>query len=454
MKIIAISAGQLDYKKETNAIRKRIKYLNYGLLGLTTLIHENLPVDIIMFQANDLLPERLLEYIEDSGVFLKDYSHILLSIPSFYSVSWCKQFCEIVKSIYRIKIIAGGRWVINGNINWLKEKIGNIDEYIEGFGEKKIIRLLGGDTHKIADGSVQCFDKLDYTLLHDYANYQPCIEVSRGCGAGCNFCADKSSRRLPNKGVDKIVKELKEIDSLYPKYTYYMEAPHFHFETKWIHLLHQELCNDDVPHYWRCTSRVESVPLGMLKELAETGLKVIDIGLESASLEQLTRMGKSIEPQKYLDKAERILEACKENCIWVKFNLLLYAGETYKTLEETKVWLQKHSALIKDVSVSNLVYYKNMGNINELINNGASIPKGEAVDESGYLNLNLSDEISYDIAKVYAIQMPKIVANQRDFYDIKSITYFSPDYSYTDFLNDLKRCDARKLPFRVEKVIL
>lgn len=109
---------------------------------------------------------------------------------------------------------------------------------------------------------------------------------------------------------------------------------------------------------WRCTTRVESVPINELKMLAETGLKVIDIGLESASFSQLVKMGKTRSPGEYLRQAEKILIESQKYGIWVKFNILLYAGETYETLNETIRWLNEYKELIKDISVSSLIYYK------------------------------------------------------------------------------------------------
>lgn len=135
-KIIAISAGQLSHKKKSNPIRNKVKYLNYGLLGLVTLLYEKMNLDIVMFQADELLPEEFVDKIIRAEKNIEKYNYMLLSIPSFYSVSWCREFCGIIKKNYDITIIAGGRWVVDGNTQWLKGKIGYIDEYVEGFGEK------------------------------------------------------------------------------------------------------------------------------------------------------------------------------------------------------------------------------------------------------------------------------------------------------------------------------
>lgn len=454
IRIISISAGQLTHKKEVNPIRNRIRYLNYGLLGLTTLLHEKLNLEIVMFQADELLPEEFINKINLSEVDLDQCDYMLLSIPSFYSISWCKEFCQLIKKNYVTTIIAGGRWVVDGNVEWLKEKVGHIDEYIEGFGERKLLERFGGKGNPIVDENRQCFERFDFSLLKEYEKYQPCIEVSRGCGAGCLFCADRSNKRLPNKGVKKIMRELDALDMLYPEYTCYMEAPHFIFEKEWINELCHNLSERVRIRKWRCTSRVESIPLDMLRYLGQVGLQVIDVGLESASGIQLKKMHKTANPKKYLEKAEQLLDICSQNNIWVKFNLMLYAGETFKTIDETEKWLCEHRSEIKDVSISSLVYYRNMKNLKELIEEGAKIPLNHSLEEYGYIELDLSDEISFSDAKKYLNRIPKLVANQRDFYDVKSIAYFSPGYSYNDFLTDVKRCSIDELPFCLDEVLV
>lgn len=86
-------------------------------------------------------------------------------------------------------------------------------------------------------------------------------------------------------------------------------------------------------------------------------MKVIDLGLESASLLQLERMQKADKPQRYLDAASKLLETCASHGIWVKVNVLLYGGETAQTLDETQRWLDAHAQYLKGVSVGPVVVY-------------------------------------------------------------------------------------------------
>ncbi len=452
-KVIAISAGHNETKKPDSIIRRKIRYLNYGLLGLATILKHYGKMDIVVYQADSYTVDELFDVISKSGIdIVSDCECFLLSIPSYYSISWCKDFCETVKKRYQKRIIIGGRWVVDNHADWVKEKLVYVDSIIEGFGEQKLARFFDlPQWENVPDGCTQCFDWLDYEVLYDYKKYQPCIEVSRGCGAGCHFCADKDNKRLPNKPIKKIECELDYLDKIYDDYSVYFEAPHFVFERKWVNQLCESIQKRKKRFLWRCTSRVETVPANLLGEMGEAGLKVLDIGLESASHQQLINMHKTQNPQQYLEKAEKLLLACEKNNIWVKFNLLLYAGETVETINETKQWLIDRRDLIKDVSVSSLVYYYNMDSISELQMLGASIPKGRDITETGYIDLNLSDTIDCDTAKRYSVEIPKLIANQRDFYDIKAISYFEPGYTYDLFLKDLQTCDSSALPFTYDK---
>lgn len=450
--ILSIAAGQEYSRKGENLVRRRLKYLNFGLLGLSSLIDQYSKYIVRMFQADDRTIQELILEIESTGIRIAhDCKCILLSIPSFHSISWCVKFCEYIKMNYDIAIIVGGRWVVDNHAEWIKRKLKYVDIISEGFGEKFMSDYFGFVvSDKEFDGKNHCFTNINYRVLHNYLDYNPNIEISRGCGSGCVFCADSKNPRLHNKPVNIIMNELDQLDDLFKEYTPYYTAPHFVFNKRWV----DEYCNESarrsIIRPWRCTTRVESIPLNRLSDLHSAGMKVIDIGLESASITQLRRMHKSNRPELYLEKAEAVVKACAKNDIWVKLNIMLYAGETLETISETMNWLKKYKDYIKDVSAGSLVYYYNMTNLSELVELGASLPPDQNLEENGFINLNMSDEIDVLKAQKLCCEIPRIVANQRDFYDIKKFSYYPKDYDYHVFMDEVSKCDPKELPFRVE----
>jgi radical SAM superfamily enzyme YgiQ (UPF0313 family) len=363
-------------------------------------------------------------------------------------MTWCIEFCKIAKEKFNKKIIVGGRWVVDNNCEWIKSKLEYVDEIIEGFGEKKLAELFCPEkANLIEDGSLRCFEHLNYELLLDYQLYQPSIEISRGCGSGCAFCADRKNKRLPNKSVQSVMRELDYLDEIYGNYSVYLEAPHFHFNRAWYEEFVKEMKKRKKIIPWRCTTRVDSVPIEIIGDLVAAGLKILDIGLESASPTQLLKMNKTKCPEKYLERALKILEECQKHNVWVKLNVLLFAGETNETVEETVRWLKKHRHLIKGVAVSSLVYYKGSRSLGELLEQGARVPDGYDVNDHGFVDLDLSDEIDGKGAKKICLAISRLMMTQKDCYDVKSVSYFERGYTYEQFENDVACCEPEKLPF-------
>ena len=67
-KVIAVSAGHLKTKKDSNPIRNHIRYLNYGLLGLVTILSHHGNIDIAVFQADNYTANNIFGVIEQSGI--------------------------------------------------------------------------------------------------------------------------------------------------------------------------------------------------------------------------------------------------------------------------------------------------------------------------------------------------------------------------------------------------
>jgi len=437
--VFCISAGQLEIKKDDNIINKKNMYLNYGLLSLATILRTN-NLNPIQIQGHFTPPEDFFQYAVELGLAESQYP-IFISIPSFYAISWVNEFTKLIKSSnINTEIIVGGRWVVDGEPELLKSLLPNIDHVVDGVGETKILSFI---KNEIVELPQRTGPTLDYSLLDQRHLYQPSIEVSRGCGMSCSFCQERDEKLQPLKPITTLIEETKHTlltDNLI-KMTPYLEASMFVPSDKWLKQLVEARELHSMTFNWRTESRVDSIPIKHIPLLAKAGLKVIDLGLESASFEQLRNMGKSMYPEKYLQKASLLINTAYEYGIDVKINILLYAGETHKTLTDTFNWLERHRSFIKGVSIGPVIAFgwkhKKKDFVNSMEKLGASVANNNSV--YGVTHINLSSQINNNDALKLSKELSREFMTAKDYFDLKSFSYFPRNYEYKDFLADIKR---------------
>lgn len=447
--VFCISAGQLTVKKDANVINKKNRYLNYGLLSLASLIKRSGLVPI-QLHGNFTEPKEFASYCLSLGIVESKFP-VFISIPSFYAISWVDGFTKILKNELKIKeIVIGGRWVIDGEINQLAKLLPHVDKIVDGLGENQISDLIGRKIEKV-NGYVP----LDYSLLDKRELYQPSIEVSRGCGMKCSFCQEKDEKLQSLKSPFQITSEASDIllnDDLNPMSPYF-EASMFKPTISWLEELTKQRMNHSHSYFWRSESRADTFPIKQIPELAKAGMKVLDLGLESASPTQIKRMGKSKTPEKYLSRASNLLEQAHNSGIDVKVNVMLYAGESSRTIEETYKWLDQHRNYIKGVSVGPVLAFgwdnKKSEFIKTLLSFGASIYGKNALE--GVTRFNLSSSINHDASLSISKELSRSFMTAKEYFDLKSFSYFSRDYTYDEFLQDI-RSESGDYSFDVSQV--
>ena len=451
-KLLSISCGLSEPKKDYSIINKRNLYLNYGLLGLCTILHEK-GYDIIQFQGEYSSPEELIEIINSSQYSLEQVdSPVIISIISFLSLDWCNTLTKILKKEYGKTCIVGGKYVVDGNVSWLKNKLPYVDLFIEGDGEEVIEEALSKFQIKEPVGNSLFYNKLDYKLVHNFEIYNPCIEIARGCGRGCVYCADGARKSTRIKDANCVVKEVTELEKMYSYETFnlYFQMATFNASDQWINIFEKGMENFKNPIFWRCTSRVDTLKKNDIIKLSKIGLKVIDLGLESASFEQLIRMGKTSTPKDYLIRAEQILQEANSCGVWVKLNILLTAGESMASIAETINWLERNKELVKGVSVNcETIYGPRNRLIHELSKHGASYVDEHELLEKGYARINLSNTIDFNTANQIAKDISRRMMTADDYFDLKKYGYFSRKYTKEEFWHDIKKLDSNSLPFSV-----
>jgi len=379
----------------------------------------------------------------------------MLSLPSFYALAWAQEFCRLLKANNPDCAIAvGGRWVVGPDMEWLRTKLPEAADFIPGLGEPVIEEILAGNpvpNHRMQAPTPDF--PLNHRLVENFEAFQPSVEASRGCGMGCVFCEERDIRleklRDPAMTADFIALTALQYDggTIHP----YLQSSFFAPSRIWAERFAAEMITRKVNVTWRTESRVDAMTPETVAALAAGGLKVIDLGLETASPTQLLAMSKAKNPDIYLRRASALIRACRDNGVWVKANVMLYAGETSKTIDETVNWLDEHADCIKGVSVGPVIAFGPPKTANILLNDwrllGACPVDRESAMRNGISVMHLSDEIDAASAEAICLSLSRRYMTPDEYFDLKSFSYYPRGYSRIEFDADVAASDQTVLPF-------
>lgn len=449
-----VSAGMPAPKKRDHPLARRQLYLNYGALSLATMLKAT-GIETVLIHGEHREPADVVGELLAAGTIPSSHP-VMLSIPSFYALPWAREFCRIMRGVDPAgRIIVGGRWVVGPDVEWLHAKLPEADVLVPGLGEPVIASLLtdAPDLRRLAAPTPDF--SLDHTLVMDQLRYQPSVETSRGCGMGCAFCEERDIRLEKLRAPHLIAGVMADVQVQYGggEIRPYLQASMFSPNAQWSAAFAAAVTERGLRIDWRTESRVDALMPTAVEHLAGAGLKVLDLGLETASPTQILRMSKSKDPVRYLARASELLAACKANGVHAKVNVLLYAGETHATLDETRGWLDDHASAISGVSVGPVIAYGPPKTARLLLDGweelGAAAVDPASAAATGITMVHLSRDFDAASAEEASLELSRRYMTVDDYFRLKSFSYYPRDYTRTDFDLDVAGSDASRLPFKV-----
>lgn len=451
--VLFVSAGMCSPKKRDHPLARRQLYLNYGALTLATQLARTGAAVRLLHGAHEA-PEFFLARAFDCGL-LPSVAPVMLSMPSFYALGWAQDFCRRLRARDpEATIIVGGRWVTGPDPAWLHTLLPQADQIVSGLGEAMISDLAARrPVVEIPTAVGLPALALDHNLVENFETFQPSIETSRGCGMGCAFCEERDIPLSRLRDPDALAALLAETCDQYGggEIHPYFQSSFFLPNPRWAAQLREAMTVRGLTVPWRCETRVDAMKPETVEHLAASGLKVIDLGLESASPTQIRAMNKASNPDRYLRAASDLIAACRANGVWVKANILLYGGETARTVEETRAWLDQHAVGIKGVSVGPVVVFgppsTTIAFNADLARLGARPVDPMSAAETSITQIHPSAEIDAGAAEAISLDLSRRYMDADAYFDLKAFSYYARDYRRSDFDKDLQGSPLDRLPF-------
>jgi len=471
--IILIHIPIDEGKKSHDTAFSFSKTINFGLLSIGSYLKsKDYDIEILDFRGHSI--EENINNIEKRIEIIKP-KIIGLSCISGFSFPNLLKIANSLKKIYpNIPIIVGGKDHVGLFASELLKECKDIDIVVTGEGEEATNLILknineGESLHGIpnlyfreknsvirtnTDYQIELpyLSAFDYKLYPNLKTFAPSVEISRGCPFNCGFCVSARTK-VRKKPISIVAREIESLCEYYNnrKLKIYFETPNMLFTKNEIDELIKFKRESNLDFSYRTETRVEYLRSHSLEDLVESGLKVIDLGLESGSAEMLRRMNKTKNPNIYLEAAEKILEKAFSLDILIKLNILFYIGESKKTIRETLLFIDRNKQYIRSISAYPLIAF-HCPQFGDSFYKTLSEHGGSTVNTSDWKKrkmfpINSSAEFSYNKLKEISKLLVRGYQSETDFFCQKQYGYFSPQISYKDFRNTIQRFGKEEMPF-------
>jgi len=456
------------------AIRGREKLMNIGVLAVVTYAHQKgFEVQVLDLTNEDDPSYRLLAALDDLRPDIVGIG--CMSCYGYQALIECAKITR--EALPQAVILTGGQHTgplgkvvlddcpaIDGVVQGEGEPF--IDDLLTAWSTRRSPACLNGLPGVVTRSNLWSpphggipldnLPPLNFSLYPRWQTFVPYIEESRGCPWACAFCTSPafSGRVLRRKSPHLIAAHIGSAHQAYngATLTFYMESEIFGFDHRQTQQLAEVLGPFGDNLSWRAEARADTFPTALTMPLVDAGLRVLDIGLESASPKMLLAMAKTPNPKAYLESCVAIAEAIsRDGRALFKVNILLYPGETTETLRETESFVRLLSEIcplgltacpvISDPGT--VLYKQTLSKIED--GNGPVLSPFWRIARS--YPVELSPEMDHTRANDECLRLMQTYQSARSYYEVRRHSELPYGLTFEDFLDLYDDLPESKKPF-------
>lgn len=343
LKHMQVSCKVLDFYRQEN--------LDEALSKIKDCVNKEKPkvIAVSNLSAYDYLDAlRIITFLE------KEYSDIKIVIGGHHASGLreivfqdCKELKYLIQGEGEYALYKFVKTVQEGCLNY--ESIGNL-WYKKDNGE------LIKPNHFEVPFDLNIGYTTDLSIYPEAHTFTPFIEESRGCHYSCAFCNNdffyNCNVRVKNKVIFE--KDLKNAVDFYgnsPLYAILTSDLDYKTAKEKAGVIQkygiQWSSQMDCFHDWSV----------FVPDFKKSGMRLMNLGLESGNPQVLQRMNKTKNPDTYLETCKKILKSCSEHGILTRVNIMIYPGETIESIKVTLKYLDTISEYLQGVVACATVAY-------------------------------------------------------------------------------------------------
>jgi radical SAM superfamily enzyme YgiQ (UPF0313 family) len=160
--------------------------------------------------------------------------------------------------------------------------------------------------------------------------------TSRGCPYICTYCINSCDALFGKKyramSAERVIKEIKYYIDKYKVKEIDFYDDNFTFDKKRVEKICELILENNLKFKWKCSSRIESIDLELLKKMKKAGCYLIAYGVESGNKELLDSVKRFTD----LDKVKEVFRLThKARIKTIAYFMIGFPEETKQTIKKT-----------------------------------------------------------------------------------------------------------------------